>query len=93
VNVLNARGVPAGDVLGLEAALTSDQARHRGVIKEIEQPGVGPIRIFNLTARFSHTPGSIENPPPRLSEHTRDILTELGYSDSDQQQLKSQGIV
>ena len=41
VEVLNARGIPSGDVLSLEAALTSEQARHREVIADVEQPGIG----------------------------------------------------
>jgi CoA:oxalate CoA-transferase len=93
VEVLNARGIPAGAILSLEAALNSEQARHRGVISELEQPGIGKIKVFNLTARFSQTPGAIENPPPTLSQHTDDILTELGYTTEEKELLKSKEIV
>ncbi len=93
VEVLNARGIPAGDVLSLEAALTSEQARHRGVLQDVEQPELGPIKLFNLTARFSATPAAIESPPPRLSEHTRAILDELGYSSAEQTELRIKSIV
>ena len=70
MEVLNAKGIPSGDILSLEAALTSEQVKHRQVIEEVEQPGIGPIKIFNLTAKFSKTPAEITAPPPRLSEHT-----------------------
>ena len=80
MEVLNARGIPSGDVLSLEAALTSAQAHHREVIAEVEQPGIGKIKLFNMTAKFSKTPAQIEIPPPRFSENTGDILDELGYS-------------
>ncbi len=93
VKVLNAKGIPAGEILGLDAALNSEQARHRGVIAEVEQPGIGKIKIFNLTARFSGTPGAIESPPPRLSQHTDGILTELGYTADEKELLKSKKIV
>ena len=39
VDVLNAKGIPSGDVLSLEAALTSEQAKHRQVIEEVETAG------------------------------------------------------
>jgi crotonobetainyl-CoA:carnitine CoA-transferase CaiB-like acyl-CoA transferase len=88
VEVLNAKSIPSGDVLKLDAALTSAQARHRQVIAEVEQPGIGEVKLFNLTAKFSKTPGSIETPPPLLSQHTEEILTELGYTCEEQQTLK-----
>jgi CoA:oxalate CoA-transferase len=93
VEVLNARGIPAGSIVSLEAALNSEQARHREAIAEVEQPGIGKIKIFNMTAKFSRTPGAIESPPPTLSQHTDAILTELGYSAEEQRSLKSKMIV
>lgn len=93
VELLNQRGIPAGDVVSLEAALTSAQAAHRKVIAEVEEPGLGNIRIFNLTARFSGTPGSIESPPPHLSEHTEVILSDLGYSLEQQQELRRKSVI
>ncbi len=93
VEVLNAKGIPSGDVLSLEAALTSDQANHRQVIREVEQPGIGPVKLFNLTARFSKTPAEIEAPPPGLSEHTAAILAELGYNSGQVKELKDKQVI
>jgi CoA:oxalate CoA-transferase len=93
VEALNARGIPSGDVLNLQAALTSEQARHREVIADLEQPGIGPVKLFNLTAKFSRTPGVIETPPPALSEHTGAILSELGYSDEEMRQFKEKMVI
>jgi crotonobetainyl-CoA:carnitine CoA-transferase CaiB-like acyl-CoA transferase len=93
VEVLNARSIPSGDVLKLDAALTSAQAKHRQVIAEVEQPCIGDIKLFNLTAKFSKTPGNIKTPPPILSEHTEAILTELGYTEEEQKILKQKMVV
>jgi CoA:oxalate CoA-transferase len=93
VEVLNSKGIPSGEVLSLEAALTSGQAEHRQVIAEVEQPGIGPVKIFNLTAKFSKTPARIELPPPRLSEHTEAILGELGYGAQEVQALKEKQVI
>jgi len=93
VETLNARGIPSGDVVSLEAALTCGQAEHRQVIAEVEQPGIGKIKIFNMTAKFSKTPAQIEMPPPRLSENTGSILEELGYSTEEIRVLKEKAVI
>ena len=93
VEILNAKGIPSGDVLSLEAALTSEQVEYRQVLAEVEQPGIGNIKIFNMTAKFSKTPARIDTPPPCLSEHTGGILTELGYTAEEQKALKEKKVV
>jgi crotonobetainyl-CoA:carnitine CoA-transferase CaiB-like acyl-CoA transferase len=93
VDRLNAKGIPSGDILTLQAALAQPQIQHRGTIQTIEEPGIGPLRLFNLTAQFSETPGRLESPPPRLSAHTGEILARLGYSDDQIASFKARKVV
>jgi CoA:oxalate CoA-transferase len=93
VDALNAKGVPAGDILSLEDALASPQVAHRGSIASIDADGLGALKLFSLTAKFEKTPGALETAPPRLSEHTSAILGELGYSDDAVAALRSSGAV
>ena len=93
VDVLNEKGIPAGDILSLEEALNSEQARHRRVLEDVTVPGVGTYQLFNLTAKFSRTPGSIDCPPPRLSEHTTEVLTGLGYSTEEIEELRKNQVI
>jgi crotonobetainyl-CoA:carnitine CoA-transferase CaiB-like acyl-CoA transferase len=79
VEVLNGKGVPSGEILDLGAALSQPQLAHRGTIQTVTEPGIGDLRLFNLTAKFEKTPASIDAPPPRLSAHTDTILGGLGY--------------
>jgi crotonobetainyl-CoA:carnitine CoA-transferase CaiB-like acyl-CoA transferase len=90
---LNAKGIPSGDILTLQDALAQPQVAHRGTIQTIEEPGIGPLRLFNLTAKFSETPGSLDTPPPRLSAHTGELLKGLGYTDEQIAALKEKKVV
>jgi crotonobetainyl-CoA:carnitine CoA-transferase CaiB-like acyl-CoA transferase len=91
--VLNAEGIPSGNILSLEEALNSDQVKHRCSIQEVNEPGLGEIKLFNLTAKFSKTPAEITSPPPRLSAHTNEILKGLGYSEEELRDLKEKNVL
>ena len=93
VDALNAKGIPSGDILGLLDALTSDQIKHRETIANINEPEVGDIQIFNMSAKFSETPASIDSPPPQLSANTNEVLGKLGYSADQLQELKDKSVI
>jgi formyl-CoA transferase len=93
VEKLNARDIPSGEILSLEAALSSGQVEHRQVIESIDQPEIGQVKVFNLTAKFSKTPAEITSPSPKLSEHTETILTEIGYTTKEIQDLKEKLVI
>lgn len=90
---LNAKGIPSGEILSLNDALNAPQIKHRETIQTVEAPEIGELKLFNLTAKFSKTPASIDAPPPKLSEHTNDILKELGYSSEEIKKLKEENVV
>jgi CoA:oxalate CoA-transferase len=80
VALLNARDVPSGEILSLQAALDQPQVRHRQTLKTLDVEGIGPLRLFDLTAKFAKTPARLDAPPPRLSAHTEAVLSRLGYT-------------
>ena len=93
VEALNARGVPSGEILSLEAALAAAQVAHRGSLGTVVEPGIGPLKVFGLTAKFEKTPGSLDTPPPRLGAHTREVLQSAGYTAEQIEEFVRQGVV
>jgi len=93
VDALNARGVPSGEILGLEAALNAPQVQHRKAIGTVHADGIGDLQLFNATAQFGKTPAALECAPPRLGAHTADLLRELGYTEQEAQEFRQKGIV
>ena len=93
VEKLNEHGIPAGAILGLEAALNQDQIKHRQALRKVHAEGIGELDLFNATAKFSKTPADIESPPPKISEHTEQILGRLGYSAEKIAELREAGVI
>ncbi len=93
VELLNAKDVPSGEILGLEEALGQPQVRHRGTLRQVPVEGLGTVTLFGLTAQFEKTPGAITAPPPRLAAHTAEVLASVGVNAEQLAALKSKGVV
>ena len=93
--ILNRIGIPAGRVLSVPEALASAQIAERGVLKSLgEVPGVDRAITVTRTG-FKLTGGDpdIASPPPRLGEHTDDVLKDLGYSTDAIERLRDAGAI
>ena len=51
------------------------------------------MRQIGVAIKLSDTPGSIRSPAPLPSEHTENVLKDLGMTAADIAELKRKGIV
>ncbi|CAD0113998.1 unnamed protein product [Aureobasidium uvarum] len=65
----------------------------RDMVKTVEHPTCGPIKLVNTPVKFSESTPSIRSAPPTLGQHTSEVLLELGYTEKQVQEFKSQGVV
>jgi crotonobetainyl-CoA:carnitine CoA-transferase CaiB-like acyl-CoA transferase len=73
--------VPNGVVTDLTGLLADPYLVDTGFFKRVEHPTEGKMLTMAIPVAFSTSPGdSFRLPPPRLGEHTRAVLVELGYS-------------
>ena len=90
---LDAHGVPFGPVKTVREFQDDPQAQQNRTIFDAEHPEAGTMRYIRHPAHFSDTPVSLHRHPPRLGEHSREILAEAGLSDEDVEQLVAAGVV
>ena len=80
---LDAADVPCAPILRRSEIVKNEQVVARGIITELDQPGVGRIRQPKPAAQFAVNQSAIKGPAPRIGEHSREVLRELGYSDAE----------
>lgn len=90
---LDAAGVPSGPINDYAEALADPQALARDMVVDLIHPGAGPIKALGVPVKLSDTPGAVDRPAPLLGQHTADILTELGYTESAQCDLRDRGVI
>jgi crotonobetainyl-CoA:carnitine CoA-transferase CaiB-like acyl-CoA transferase len=93
LDALDRNDVPNAPVLKRDEIFDHPQVINNQLVHELEQPGVGPIRQARPAARFDKTPANTPRPAPILGEHSKTILTELGYSDPEISAMATNKIV
>ena len=87
--------VPHAPVLTIGESLEQPYARERQLVLEVNQPGMGTVRVPGPVVKFL----AADDPPrrghaPALGEHTREVLAEvLGMSSSEIDALVATGVV
>jgi crotonobetainyl-CoA:carnitine CoA-transferase CaiB-like acyl-CoA transferase len=90
---LEEAGVPAGPVLEVGQMHADPQALAREMIVETEHPTAGRVKAIGLPIKFSDTPGGVRRAAPVFGQDTREILRDLGFSDTEIDQLAAQGVI
>jgi len=89
----DAEGVPCAPIIDRSELLAHEQVVANGSIERLQFDAFGEVRQARHPARFDKTPARVQRPAPRLGEHGREVLTAIGYSESDIDALVQAGAV
>jgi crotonobetainyl-CoA:carnitine CoA-transferase CaiB-like acyl-CoA transferase len=78
---LDAADVPCAPILRRGEIIHNEQVVARGIITQFDQPTVGQVRQPKPAARFELNESAIGGPAPRIGEHSREVLAQLGYDE------------
>lgn len=88
IALLKQAGVPAGQVRNVSQVFSSPEVAERDIVVEAEDVRHGRLRLTASPLRLSDTPVRPPVAPPRLGEHTRDVLRrELGMTEQEIEHL------
>lgn len=87
------RGVPFGPVKTVREFVEDPQCKNNRTIFDAEHPDAGTMRYVRYPGHLSETPACLHRHPPRLGEHTDEVLAEAGLSSNEIDALRDKGIV
>ncbi|MCJ1244792.1 hypothetical protein MMC30_001992 [Trapelia coarctata] len=94
LKILDGSGMPYAAVNDIQGTLHHEHVLARDMVKEIDHPTCGPVKLVNTPVKYSYSEPSIRTPPPVLGQHTDEVLNEiLGMSNADIETLRKEGVV
>src|SRR5213080_4908390 len=90
---LRAADVPSAPILTVDAALAEPQTHASGMLVSAPHPRVADYRSLGLPILWNDHRPEVRRVPPRLGEHSADVLTWLGYTLDDVRALRTRGVI
>ena len=86
-------GIPCGPILSMGEVFADPQVLHLDMLAHATHPLMGVFKFPGMPVKLNKTPGSVRSAPPGLSEHTQDILSDLGYGPEEISKLCAERVV
>lgn len=93
LEILSGEDQCVGPVNDMEALFSDPHTLARDMLVTMEHPREGTIRMPGSPLKLSDTPAQMRVRPPLMGEHTAEILSALGHSQTEISELVEQGVV
>jgi crotonobetainyl-CoA:carnitine CoA-transferase CaiB-like acyl-CoA transferase len=93
LDALEKAKIPAGPVLDVAEMHKDPQTLAREMVTEAKHSKLGPVKTIGAPVKFSGSPGGVVKGAPLYGEHTREVLTEHGFSEAEIEAFVKSGAV
>ncbi|KAJ5732241.1 hypothetical protein N7493_003722 [Penicillium malachiteum] len=92
---LEGSGMPYGPINSIDSVFSHPQTAARNMVQTLpfDALSCGELKVLGSPVKFSETSPRIASAPPRLGEHTKTVLQDMGLSDTEIQKLIDENII
>ncbi len=94
ISKLGTAGIPCGRINSVAQALSDPHTEAREMVRTVQHPTAGEVKMLGMPFRFSDTPASVRRAPPTLGQHTEQVLRDmLGLSELRIDELRAEKVI
>jgi crotonobetainyl-CoA:carnitine CoA-transferase CaiB-like acyl-CoA transferase len=92
--LLSEADIPCTQVYTAAECAVDPQFRHRGMVREVEDPQLGQVLHAGIVPHVPESPGTIRWPGPPIGAHTGEVLSGmLGLQSVEIEALRREGVI
>jgi formyl-CoA transferase len=93
IDLLERIGIPCGPINTVDQVFADPQVQHLGMAMPMQHPDRGATHLVSSAINIEGHDSQVRRIPPRLGEHSAEILREAGYSDDEVARLRGLGVI
>jgi formyl-CoA transferase len=93
IDLLERIGIPCGPINKVDQVFADPQVQHLRMAMPIAHPTRGATHLVSTAINMEGIESEVRMVPPRLGEHSAEILKEAGYTDEDVARLNGLGVI